>query len=120
MPYSRASIACVLALLFCGSSWASSSPEEYAQLLFQRLAGRPLSLRDPRYSSVLAAVREGRLEDAASVAIEDDSFYGVTLKTWVAQWTSREETSYAALNDLQAMIIGAVRDDLDARTLLTG
>jgi len=57
---------------------------------------------------------------AAAIATDDANFYQVTVKNMAADMSNKSETPYVPLDDFQATFIGAVRDDLDARTLLTG
>lgn len=58
--------------------------------------------------------------EAALIAMENDAFYSVTLKTWAAPWTNREQNVFVPLNDYIATVIGAVRDGIDFRTILYG
>jgi len=56
---------------------------------------------------------------AAMIAMEDDNFYRVTLKNWVAPWTNREHEVFVSLNDYIATVMGYVRDDRDFRGILS-
>lgn len=47
-------------------------------------------------------------------------FYTVTLKNWATPWTNEAQDVFAPLNDYSATVIGAARDDLDFRELLSG
>lgn len=106
--------------LACEVSARVQTHEEQAQLLFKRLAGIPILISDPRYPLLVENVAAGRLEEAAAIAVEDSGFYQVTLKNWAARMLSQTEGPYDVLNDAQATVIGTIRDDLDARSLLIG
>jgi hypothetical protein len=92
----------------------------YAQRLYARLAGIPLKPGSAKHTEVERLIREGKLLEAAALAVEEESFYSAVLRSWASQMLTVTESPSAQLNDAQAMVIGAVRDDLDARTLLTG
>ena len=104
-------------LLALAASTAGAGPREQAKRMHDRLAGVPPS------ASVLDAMEAdisgGRELDAAFTAMEDASFYDVTLKNFVTPWTNRERTVFAPLNDYTATVIGMVRDDVPFNTLLS-
>lgn len=54
------------------------------------------------------------------MAMADHRFYSLRVRNFAAPMTNRDENPAETLNDMQALIIGTVRDDLDARLLLTG
>jgi hypothetical protein len=66
-----------------------------------------------------ADIAVGRALDAAFTAMENPSFYNVTLKNLATPWTNRERTVFAPLNDYVATVIGMVRDDVPFNTLLS-
>ena len=47
---------------------------------------------------------------------ENDDFYNVTLKNWIAPWTNRDADVFVDLNDYIATLIGTIRDEEDFRT----
>ena len=55
---------------------------------------------------------------AAQRAIQNPSFYNVTLKNFAAPWTNEEQTVFTPLNDFSATVIGIVRDRDDFRKVL--
>jgi hypothetical protein len=99
---------------------ASAGAEQQADRLFLRIAGVPLQLDDPRRPQMIALIQQGKLIDAAAIALDDDNFYNVTLKQWAATLTNRDEDPFTGLNDMTAMIIGVVRDQRDFREILSG
>jgi hypothetical protein len=112
----------LFSFLILFSTLVHASPEGAvkAQRLFQRLTGTPLSVNDPRFNQMVAFIDNGEEDKAAAIATEDTYFYQVTVKNASAIMSNRSETPFTDLSDFQATFIGAVRDDLDARTLLTG
>jgi len=96
---------------------AAAGPREQARRIHDRLAGVPPS------ATVLDAmetdVGAGRAIDAAYEAMDNSSFYNVTLKNFVTPWTNRDRTVFASLNDYTATVIGMVRDDVPFNTLLS-
>jgi hypothetical protein len=55
----------------------------------------------------------------AYIAMEDSSFYNVTLKNFVAPWTNEAQSVFVPLNDYTATVIGMIRDSLDFRGVLS-
>jgi hypothetical protein len=96
------------------------SPRDYAKTLFARLAGVPLMQTDPRLAQMEQLIAAGDMQGAARVATSDPYFYNVTLWNWTAVMSNKDHSSLVDLNDFMTTFIGAVRDDLDARTLLNG
>lgn len=124
-PRRRSAAVLLMLLAGTGSGAAAyaegSTPEEaLAMRLFERVSGVPLNLDDPRLAPMTSLVKAGKLDEAAQIAIADDHFYDVTLKTWALALSNRAETPFADFNDFAAMVVGVARDDLDARSLLTG
>ncbi len=112
-------------LLAAMATSLSAGPREQAKRIHDRLAGIPApSLpTGTATSSVLdrmaVEIGAGRPVDAAFIAMEDSSFYNVTLKNFVTPWTNEEQTVFAPLNDYTATVIGMVRDDRPFNTLLS-
>lgn len=89
-----------------------------SQEIFQRLTG----VKVPIYDSVLLQM-EKKLDandalGAAALATQDARFYNITVRDFASKMSNRAETIDVPLNDFTATVIGAVRDDLDARRLL--
>ena len=95
---------------------AQAGPREQAKRIHDRLAGVPPS------ASVLTqmeALIPGNPQAAAYMAMDDASFYNVTLKNFAAPWTNRDQSVFVPLNDYIATVIGMVRDDVAFNTLLS-
>lgn len=96
---------------------------EQAKRIHDRLAGVPPTEQVLLQMKAELDGNDGDATDdgieAAMIAMENDAFYNVTLKTWAAPWTNREQNVFVPLNDYIATVIGAVRDELDFRTICT-
>ena len=57
--------------------------------------------------------------DAAYIAMDNPSFYNVTLKNFAAPWTNRDQSVFVPLNDYIATVVGMIRDDVPFNTLLS-
>ncbi len=110
----------LLGLCLVGTAFSASAGSlEQAKRIHDRIAGIPPS------ESVLLAMRDsidqtGNGKAAAEMAMDNDAFYRVTLKNWVAPWTNREQTQFVPLNDYIATVIGIIRDETDFREVLYG
>lgn len=99
---------------------AQEGPREYAKRIHDRLAGVPPS--DSVLNLMEAEVdtgQPGSAIDAAFRAMENPSFYNVTLKNYAAPWTNRDQSVFVPLNDYIATVIGMIRDDKPFNTLFS-
>jgi len=95
---------------------AQAGQREQAKRIHDRLAGVPPS------ESVLTqmeALIPSDPQAAAYIAMDDVSFYNVTLKNFAAPWTNRDQSVFVPLNDYVATVIGMIRDDVDFSTVLS-
>ena len=93
-------------------SSAHAGPREQAKRIHDRLAGVPPT--NAVLSQMEAQVDPGQAGtalDAAYTAMDNRSFYNVTLKNFVAPWTNRDQDVFVPLNDYIATVIGMIRDD---------
>ena len=121
----RAALAAVLVTVL--SLPAAAGPREQAKRIHERIAGVPptasvltqmqnaISSSDPACAQY--PVTGARC--AAYIAMENSSFYNVTLKNFAAPWTNRERSVFVPLNDYVATVVGMIRDDVDFRTVLS-
>ena len=108
------SILCILLFI----THANSSSLEQAKRLHDRITGVPPSVITLIEMSDL--IDQGKITDAAYVAMQSPEFYTTTLKVFANPWTNKDQDIFFPLNDYSATIIGAVRDDLDFRQILQG
>jgi hypothetical protein len=97
-----------------------ATPEAEAAQLFIRLVGVPPEISGPAFAEMTELVRKGRMEQAAAIATRDPWFYAVRVRGFATPFSNVDLSRAEPLNDLQALFIGIVRDQLDARALLTG
>ncbi len=107
-------LACLLA---CVAAAAAANDRDKAKRIHDRIAGVPPS---PAVLDALAAkVAAGDAIGAANDAMENPSFYNVTLKNMAVPWTNRDQTVFAPLNDYVATYIGMVKDNVPFNTALS-
>jgi hypothetical protein len=88
--------------------------------LYFRLAGKSLSLRHPHRELWRQMMEAGQINEVASLITKEDSFINQVAYTWGIQYLTAGKASSMELNDALSMVVGIVRDDLDARALLRG
>ena len=101
-------------------SVAQAGPREQARQIHDRLAGVPPT--DAVLNAMEADVDPFQNNNplaAAYTAMDNPSFYNVTLKNFAAPWTNRDESVFVPLNDYIATVIGMVRDEVPFNTLLS-
>lgn len=91
-----------------------------ARKLYERLSGVAPASFDSRVIRVASLLKDGRKKDAARAVTEDPGFFERVVRPFAAQISTAAERSDVELNDFIATVIGATRDRLDARKLLTG
>ena len=122
--HARIALTVVLSVVLAAPAGAQT--REQAKRIYDRLAGVPPT------ETVLNAMENNAGTDpvcvsnavsgaacAAYIAMENSSFYNVTLKNFAAPWTNRDRSVFVPLNDYIATVIGMIRDDVDFRTVLS-
>lgn len=94
--------------------------EKYAQKLYIRITGSPANLFDPRFRRVVDLINRGDKMGAARVMTETPNFLNVRMRNFTIPYIDKSKRPVDTFTDLQALIIGITRDDLDARLILTG
>lgn len=116
--FKRINLAIGLSLSLLVSQAGYAGPREQAKRIHDRLAGVPPT------AAVLDAMESDIISNdelaAAYKAMDNSTFYSVTLKNFVTPWTNEAQTVFAPLNDYTATVIGIVRDDIDIRQMLYG
>lgn len=97
-----------------------TSGRQQALRLFRAITGITVGIDDARLKQMEPLIATGKAREAAKIATADPAFYDVRLQQMAAKMSGREETIQEDLNDFTATFVGAVRDGLDARQLLTG
>jgi len=108
---------------------ANAGSREQAKRIHERIAGVPptdtvlgqmqnaIDGTEPSCSQLYGSVTGPQC--AAYIAMENHSFYNVTLKNFAAPWTNRDRSVFVPLNDYVATVIGMIRDDRAFNALLS-
>lgn len=114
----RLSRVIIVGLLTAGFlSPALAGPREQAKRIHDRLAGVPPT--DSVLQQMQNEIASGNANGAADMAMDNVSFYNVTLKNFATPWTNRDRSVFAPLNDYVATVIGMIRDGVGFNTLLS-
>ena len=111
-----------ITLLLGSISIAVAGPTERAEAfrLHNRLAGVPPSegtLIDMEID-LNANTPAGDIA-AAMTAMDNPSFYTVTLKNFASPWTNRDQSVFVPLNDYTTLVIGMVKDNVPFNQILS-
>ena len=106
--------------VFVAPALAAPTDEQMAQNIYRRITGLQLPVTDQRLVKMTELIKKGDLKAAALIATEDPQFLTGTIVPLAAKLGSADNNPGVAFNDFQALYVGIVRDDIDARELLTG
>ncbi len=101
------------------SSVAYGGPREAVLSVYQRLSGIPL-VDQAQVDRMVTEWSSGNRQAVAKLATASESFVNVTAVVFGTPITDRDHSPHASLNDSLATIVGIIRDNLDARLMLTG
>lgn len=90
-----------------------------AQDIYERLTSSKVPIYHPTIAEMARDLDINDPYAAAARAIEDPRFYNLTLRDMAAKISTRAQTIDTPLNDFITTFIGATKDNLDARKLLT-
>jgi hypothetical protein len=115
-------------IVLLASSTAGADNLSKAVRLGDRLGGVRLAADDPFTQQIVSLIASGQAEAAANLLTGQDSFINVTAAHMFCPMSNRAETpivlqptgNFGCLNDFVATGLGIVRDNTDARELLTG
>ena len=96
---------------------ALAGPRDQAKRIHDRLAGVPPT--DSVLQQMQNEIASGNAGRAADMAMDNVSFYNVTLKNFATPWTNRDRSVFVPLNDYVATVIGMIRDGVGFNTLLS-
>jgi hypothetical protein len=94
-----------------------AGPTEQAERLFGRITGVPPSAAV--LTQMSTDISSGSALAAAQLAMQDPSFYNVTLRNFAAPMTNKAQSVFVPLNDYTATIIGMIRDNVPFNTVLS-
>jgi len=99
-------VVALISIGLIGPAYAGS--REQAQRMHERLAGVPPSAQT--LIDMQTLIDANNATGAADLAMDNVSFYNVTLKNFAAPWTNRDQSVFVPLNDYIATVIGMIRD----------
>jgi hypothetical protein len=115
---------CAVAVVISQVAWAGDKERNQAKRIHDRLTGvNATNTAISDMHDLLISDPSGK--SAAEYAIDTEQnpnaryFYNVTLKNFAAPWTNEEQTVFTPLNDYSATVIGAIRDAIDFREILS-
>lgn len=91
-----------------------------ASEIFERLTGTKTPIYNPLLKDMEAKLNVNDPVGAAALVTEHPMFYNITVKNFANKMSNRDETIGVPLNDFAATVIGAVRDEISAKELLSG
>lgn len=97
-----------------------SPAEKLATKLFLRLTGTAIPFNHPHFKKVVRLIEKGNRLEAARWVTREKNFLQIRLKNFASIFSSKEYSPLEPFNDLQALMIGITRDELDARLLMIG
>jgi hypothetical protein len=101
--------------------WGSLNPDQgYAYKLYAKLTGVTPDLNNPKFIRIVKLIQQNKIAEGVQMILKDDNFYQVRMRNFAAPFSSKDYSTFENFNDLQALIIGITRDDLDARLILSG
>ena len=115
----RGTLAVAMALLPALQPFAPvfAGSTEQAERLFGRITGTPPSASV--LTQMASDIAANNALAAAQLAMQDPSFYNVTLRNFAAPMSNKAQSVFVPLNDYTATIIGMVRDNVPFNTVLS-
>jgi hypothetical protein len=124
---------CAITLLTSPTTWAGAEERNQAKRIHDRLTGvtatnavldvmEAMIATDDTGKSAAEYAISLTPNPAVTPSLNPNAhyFYNVTLKNFAAPWTNEEQTVFTPLNDYSATVVGAIRDGIDFRTILSG
>ena len=94
--------------------------EQYTAKIFHRLTGTTIAIYHPRFQRMVRLIKNNKIDEAIDLMLEEESFLNIRMRNIAAPLSSKDDKIDEPFNDMQALIIGVTRDELDARVILTG
>jgi len=107
----------VLFALVSHAAPVSADVRGQAYQMYSRLAGVPPTAEE--LDQMSAYLENGATREAAMVAVSSPSFYNVTVRSWVKGWSNNSQSNRFELNDMDALFVGAIRDDVPFNQLFS-
>ena len=109
------------ALLFGNLASARSQDQiiSRSQFLWKRLTLVQPTVQSGVFQEIIKLVGDKKEGEAIDQILNQTEFLQGSAKSWASTYSTLDFASAEAIDDLQITFIGATRDELDARTLLT-
>lgn len=121
ITFTFVSLSClIVSQLLVQKVFAQNQSKDEVKKLAERIVGTKLPGDSDLVSRMRILYNNGDKRAAAQLAINDPSFINITVKQMGLKMSTRAETMRTELNDFVATYMGIIRDDLDARLMLTG
>jgi hypothetical protein len=91
-----------------------------AQNIYHHITGITLGLNSPIILKMAHYIKQNQSRAAIELAVESHDFINVTVRDIANSMAVKDGDSINTINDFVATFMGVVRDDRDARELLTG
>lgn len=110
----------ILSLLSClVGSTAFAGPREAVLSVYQRISGVPL-VDQSKLNQLVSDWSSGNKKAVAQAALATDSFSNITAVNFAVPMSFQDHSPHAGYNDMVATLVGILRDNKDAREMLTG
>lgn len=105
---------------FAQTQSGTNGAESYGRALYFRLTGQPLSRHQADFARWEALIAQKDWPTLASRATDESSFLNVTVLQWANLYYSAGKSAHLPFDDALATLVGTVKDNRDARLLLSG
>lgn len=114
----RVPILLLFSIFVCHSAVAA---ELNMSTMYSRLTGKRLTTKNPLYLKLNSFAEVKDFNSAAKLIAEEDAdFIDVTAKDFSTRMLTIDGDAYGIFSDMTATVMGALRDDIDAREILKG
>jgi hypothetical protein len=97
-----------------------SASREKAALIYRRLTGVKIHIDSMVLTEMETLISAGKMMEAAQIATSQNAFYNNTVRLMGQKMSIKENTYNAPFSDSSATLMGIVKNNIDARELLTG
>ena len=97
-----------------------SPSRQWALLIYQRIAGVRIPIDHHDLTFMEAQLDNNHLDKAVERAMQSPNFYRITVKNFALKMSNQGGSIRVPFNDMAATIIGIVRDNINAKEMLTG
>lgn len=112
----------LMSFLYLTQSQAQSKSNSLleAKKIYNKLTGKFLNPTSQLSKDMVVLIENNNLKESARLAASESSFVNAVVRNWSANLISKNQEPLMSLNDSLAFMMGAVRDNLNAKSLLVG